>query len=217
MTGGHDRDFSHGSVLRRGWQFFAGEEAVMKGVLSGGLMIRCLVVGLLCFSGAASGYTLSFSPAAQSIALGGSATVEVRIAGILPGPPGSYDGLGDYDFEVVYDPAIIAYNHASDAFSLGFAIGLGVDNSQAGRLKVSDFSLEFPDDLLALQSDAMLLFSLAFDSLAPGTSALLSDLPELRLRRPANRMIQRRYRRFLDVRQAGTGKRVLDNTAYSLL
>lgn len=147
----------------------------MKGVLSGGLMIRCLVVGLLCFSGAASGYTLSFSPAAQSIALGGSATVEVRIAGILPGPPGSYDGLGDYDFEVVYDPAIIAYNHASDAFSLGFAIGLGVDNSQAGRLKVSDFSLEFPDDLLALQSDAMLLFSLAFDSLAPGTSALLFE------------------------------------------
>jgi hypothetical protein len=44
-----------------------------------------------------------------------------------------------------------------------------------------------------------------------------ADLPELRLRRPANRMIQRRYRRFLDVRQAGNGKRLLDNTAYSLL
>jgi len=144
----------------------------MNGVLSNGLMIRCFVVALLCLPGAASAYVLSFTPAAQSVALGNTAMVEVRIAAILPGPPGSNDGLGDYDFEVVYDPAIIAYNQAADAFSLGFAIGLGVDNSQAGRLKVSDFSLELPDDLLALQSDAMLLFSLVFDSLAPGTSAL---------------------------------------------
>ena len=44
-----------------------------------------------------------------------------------------------------------------------------------------------------------------------------ADLPELRLRRPANRMIQRRYRRFLDLRHAGNGKRLLDNAAYSLL
>lgn len=147
----------------------------MNGVLSRGVTIRCLLVALLCLPGAASAYTLGFAPAAQSVALGNTATVEVRIAGILPGPPGSNDGLGDYDFDVVYDPAIIAYNQASDAFSLGFAIGLGVDNSQAGRLKISDFSLELPDDLLALQSDAMLLFTLVFDSLSPGTSALLFE------------------------------------------
>jgi hypothetical protein len=147
----------------------------MNGVLSRGVTIRCLLVVLLCLPGAASAYTLSFAPAAQSVALGNPATVDVRIAGILPGPPGSNDGLGDYDFDVVYDPAIIAYNRASDAFSLGFAIGLGVDNFQAGRLKISDFSLEPPDDLLALQSDTMLLLTLVFDSLSPGTSTLLFE------------------------------------------
>lgn len=144
----------------------------MNGVLPSGVIIRCLLVVLGCLSGAASAYTLSFAPVTQSVPLGNTATVEVRIDGILPGPPGSNDGLGDYNFEVAYDPAIIAYKQATDAFSLGVAFGLGVDNSQSGRLKVSDFSLEPPDDLLALQSDAMLLLTLVFDSLAPGTSML---------------------------------------------
>lgn len=133
------------------------------------------VLALLLPSAAASAYTLGFAPSAQSVALNNPATVEVHIAGILPNPPASDDGLGAYDFEVVYDPAVIAFKQATDAFSLGFAIGLGVDDSQAGRLKVSDFSLELPDDLLALQSDAMLLFTLVFDSLAPGASALLFE------------------------------------------
>jgi hypothetical protein len=42
-------------------------------------------------------------------------------------------------------------------------------------LKISDFSLEPPDDLLALQSDTMLLLTLVFDSLSPGTSTLLFE------------------------------------------
>ncbi len=134
-----------------------------------------LVAFLLFVSGAASAYTLSFSPGTQSVALGSAATVEVRIAGIFPGPVLNTDGLGDYDFDVVYDPALIAFKQAADAFSLGVAIGLGADDSQVGRLKVSDFSLELPDDLLALQSDSMPLFTLVFDSLAAGTSTLLFE------------------------------------------
>jgi hypothetical protein len=50
-----------------------------------------------------------------------------------------------------------------------------------------------------------------------GLIAHISDLPELRLRRPANRVIQKPYRRFLDLRHAGNGKRLLDNDAYILL
>ncbi len=149
----------------------------MKSALVMQALARCLLLGLGCLSGTATAYTLSFSPGAQSVALGNQAVVAVRIAGILPNPPttiGELDGLGDYDFDLSYDPAIIRYASASDGFSLGLAVGLGVvDEPQEGRLNVSDFSWEpVPSDLLAMQSDEMLLFTLVFDSLAPGTGLL---------------------------------------------
>lgn len=68
---------------------------------------RSLFAALVVASGTASAYTLSFSPSAQSVVLGNQATVEVRITGILPNPPtidGELDGLGNYDFDLVYDP-----------------------------------------------------------------------------------------------------------------
>ena len=146
-------------------------------------MARSLFAALVVASGTASAYTLSFSPSAQSVVLGNQATVEVRITGILPNPPtidGELDGLGNYDFDLVYDPAIIRYAGASDGFSLGLAIGLGVTPDWlAGRLNVSDFSLEpSPADLLAAQSDELLLFTLFFDSVATGSSALVFSSDE---------------------------------------
>ncbi|MBK6585570.1 MAG: hypothetical protein IPG20_22440 [Gammaproteobacteria bacterium] len=78
-------------------------------------LTRGLLVALVVVSGAASAYTLSFSPSAQDVGLGSFATVEVRITDVAPEPPGSPGGLGDYDFEVVYDPAIITFDKATDA------------------------------------------------------------------------------------------------------
>ncbi|MBN8519652.1 MAG: PEP-CTERM sorting domain-containing protein [Candidatus Accumulibacter sp.] len=134
-----------------------------------------VLAGLVFLSGAASAYTLSFSPSAQDIGLGGFATVAVRIADVAPEPPGSPGGLGDYDFEVVYDPAIITFDQATDAGALGLAVGLDAVLLAPGRLNLSAFSLEAPDDLLALQSDSMLLLTLAFKGMAPGTSALFFE------------------------------------------
>ncbi|SBT04445.1 conserved exported hypothetical protein [Candidatus Accumulibacter aalborgensis] len=135
-------------------------------------LTRGLLVALVVVSGAASAYTLSFSPSAQDLGLGSSATVEVRITDVAPEPPGSPGGLGDYDFEIVYDPAIIKFDKATDAGALGLAIGLDVDFLAPGRLNLSAFSLEDPTALLAVQSDSMLLLTLGFKSLAVGTSAL---------------------------------------------
>ncbi|SBT04501.1 conserved exported hypothetical protein [Candidatus Accumulibacter aalborgensis] len=135
-------------------------------------LTRGLLVALVVVSGVASAYTLSFSPSAQDVGLGSSATVEVRITDVAPEPPGSPGGLGDYDFEVVYDPTIITFDKATDAGALGLAIGLDVDFLAPGRLNLSAFSLEDPTDLLALQSDSMRLLTLGFKSLAVGTSAL---------------------------------------------
>ena len=135
-------------------------------------LTRGLLVAFVVVSGAASAYTLSFSPSAQNVGLGSFATVEVRITDVAPEPPGSPGGLGNYDFEVVYDPAIIKFDKATDAGALGLAIGLDVDFLAPGRLNLSAFSLEDPTDLLALQSDSMLLLTLGFKSLAVGTSGL---------------------------------------------
>ena len=142
-------------------------------------LFGAVLAGLVFLSGAASAYTLSFSPSTQDVGLGRVATVDVRIAGIFPGTPNQDDGLGAYDFDVVYDPAIIRFKKATDGFSLGTSIGLGVDdNGQSGRLTVSDFSLEPVPDLLVWQTllvrqdGTMRLFSIEFDTLLPGTTLL---------------------------------------------
>ena len=127
---------------------------------------------LLCASGVSSAYTLSFDPANQSVGLSASATVAVRIGGVLP------DGLSAYDFNVTYDPAILSFSSAIDGLGLGIAFGLGATPG-TGSVTVSDFSLESIADLLALQSNEFTLFSLVFDTAAAGTSALSLDLVTL--------------------------------------
>ncbi|EXI66568.1 MAG: hypothetical protein AW08_02473 [Candidatus Accumulibacter adjunctus] len=138
-------------------------------------ILACVLAVLLVVPGAAAAYTLSFEPAAQVVGLGGRASVGVRISGVTPQPPGSPGGLGDYDFEVLFDPAVIAFDTATDGGALGLAVGLGANLLAPGRLKLSAFSLEDPADLLALQSDSMLLLTLAFTGSGLGTSPLDFD------------------------------------------
>jgi hypothetical protein len=109
----------------------------MKTIHVSRTLLGSVLAGLVFLPGAASAYTLSFSPSTQNVGSGSSATVDVRIAGIFPGTPNEDDGLGAYDFDVVYDPAIIRFKKATDGFSLGTSVGLGVDdNGQSGSLIV---------------------------------------------------------------------------------
>lgn len=135
-------------------------------------LLTTAVIVLIGMGGGASAHSLSFDPQNQTTALGGEATVTVRISDVLPA------GLGAYDFDVRFDPSILAFDRAIDGFGLGVAIGLGA-LSGAGTVTVSDFSLESVADLLALQGDAFPLFSLVFDTLAEGTSALGFELVNL--------------------------------------
>jgi len=139
-------------------------------------LASCFLAGSVFLSGEASAYTLSFQPSAQDVGLGSSAKVEVRITDVQPDLLGSLGGLGAYDFDIVYDPAILKFQSATDAEALGTAIGLGIAESVSeGTLKASDFSFEPTAVLLARQSDSMLLFSLYFETLAVGSSPLLFD------------------------------------------
>jgi hypothetical protein len=127
---------------------------------------------LLCGSASASAYTLTFNPNSQNVALGGKASVEIGISGVMP------DGLGNYDFDVLFDPTILAFDQAIDQSGLGSAIGLGASPG-ADRVTLSDFSLEDPDVLLALQGDSFPLLTLVFNTLAVGSSSLDFDLVTL--------------------------------------
>lgn len=134
---------------------------------------RLAAAWCLCLSGVnAQAHALNFLPAVQSVGLGSEATVEVRVSGVLP------DGLGAYQFDVTFDPGIVAFDRAVDGFGLGLAFGLGAAPG-TGRVTVSDFSFETIADLLALQTDEFALFSLVFDTLAVGTSPLGFDLVTL--------------------------------------
>ena len=70
-------------------------------------LTRGLLVALVVVSGAASAYTLSFSPSAQDLGLGRSVTVEVRITEVAPEPPGSPVGPVDYGFEIGSELALL--------------------------------------------------------------------------------------------------------------
>ncbi|MBK9362878.1 MAG: hypothetical protein IPM99_18115 [Rubrivivax sp.] len=135
--------------------------------------LSALLVGLLLglLSSGAQAYLLRFEPVTQNVALGQKASVVVRVEGVRPG------GLGNYDFEVAFDPAVLSFDSAIDAFGLGAGFGLlavpGVPGVPgAGSVALTDVSLEDPADLRDLQPDDFDLLTLVFDTVAPGTSAL---------------------------------------------
>jgi hypothetical protein len=160
-------------VSQRGW----GKSVVQREMMMNthrssppGALARAfsaLLVGLLLglLSPGAQAYLLRFDPVAQTVSLGQKASVVVRVEGVQPG------GLGAYDFEVSFDPTILSFDSAIDAFGLGNAIGLDATPG-TGSVVLSDFSFEAPADLVDLQPDSFDLLTLVFDTVAPGTSAL---------------------------------------------
>lgn len=129
--------------------------------------LSALFVGLVLvlLSPGAQAYLLRFEPVTQNVVLGQKASVVVQVVGVQPG------GLGDYDFEVTFDPTVLSFDSAIDAFGLGNADGL-LAGPSVGSVALTDVSLESPDDLRALQPDSFDLLTLVFDTVAPGTSAL---------------------------------------------
>lgn len=126
------------------------------------------IVFLSLGPGRATAITLDFLPVAETINLGGQATVDVVVAD----PTGNL--IGAYDFFVNYDPTVISFS------GLTFGTGLGgptdslqdVIEDPTGRVNVAELSLLF--DLTGLQDGTsdLLLFSMMFTPVNSGTSAL---------------------------------------------
>lgn len=135
------------------------------------MSVRKCAQGLLIAAAAVLGstqaqaYTVSLTPAAQTVDQGTVVAVGVSVSDLGP------LGLGSYNFDLGFDAAILGFDHVVDAFGLGISFGLDFA-AGAGSFSVSDFSLEDPLALLVRQAGDLTLFTLYFNTLAAGTSAL---------------------------------------------
>ena len=118
-----------------------------------------------------SAYTLTLSPASQTVSQGAAVSVDMLLSDL------GANGLGSFDFDLSFDPALLGFTSFVDGGALGFSLGLSLVQG-LGQLTFSDFSLEDPAVLLAkqlsIQGDIVLL-TLRFNALAAGTADLGLD------------------------------------------
>jgi hypothetical protein len=140
-------------------------------------LMRGAAAALLLAGTTAHAISLGFSPASQAVPGGSSVAVDLVISGL-----GDFaaPSLGNYNLDVVFDPAILALTGVAlgdpvlgnqlDLFGVGtFAT---VDSSVAGTVYLEEISFDSPSDLDTLQPGSFTLARLTFDALAIGTSPL---------------------------------------------
>lgn len=128
-----------------------------------------LAAMLLACASSYAGVLVAVSPSTQSVAAGSQVSIDIKISGL-----GSGTALGTFDFNVAFDPALLAYSSFSYGSQLNL-FGLGDIQSVtpgAGTVNVFELSLESVSDLNTLQAPAFLLATLTFDTLSGGTSPL---------------------------------------------
>ncbi|WP_377704392.1 PEP-CTERM sorting domain-containing protein [Pseudoduganella sp. UC29_71] len=113
--------------------------------------------------------TLSFTPTAASVAVGGSVAVDVRVSDLAAGAD-----LGAFDFNVLFNSGVLSLT----GYTLGAALGdlsvfealdASLGNSVSGVFNLAEISL-LSD--LAFQQDSFTLATLYFTAVASGSSAL---------------------------------------------
>ena len=126
-------------------------------------MIKLLAVTLM--TSLSFGAVISFNPVSQSVLLGEQAIVSVQ----------SSDGyIGDYDFAVNFDPAILSLASVAFGTQLGApANSIGGSVGAFGTVNVFEASFLSLSGLQTAQAGmTATLFTLTFNTLAEGLSAL---------------------------------------------
>jgi hypothetical protein len=125
---------------------------------------------------------ISFNPSTQNVVLGNSFAVDLNISGLGDYSP---ESLGAYDLDILFDPAIIAFQNV--VFGTGLDIwGFSANPRDAvisspGILDIYEVSFDTEDDLNNFQAGSFTLATLTFGTLTPGTSLLnilLNDLSD---------------------------------------
>lgn len=111
---------------------------------------------------------ISFDPSSQSVELGDSVSVDLRISDL------GDDSLGAFDIDIAFDDSILDFQ--SFTFGTGLDVsGLGSVNGFAvagGDINIFEISLDSPSDLNTFQPNDFVLGSFTFDTLSIGTSTL---------------------------------------------
>jgi len=111
---------------------------------------------------------ISFDPSSQSVELGDSVSVDLRISGL------GDDSLGAFDINIAFDDSILDFQ--SFTFGTGLDVsGFGSVNGFAvagGDINIFEISLDSPSDLNTFQPNDFVLGSFTFDTLSIGTSTL---------------------------------------------
>lgn len=133
---------------------------------------KALTVALLAASaiGApAMATTLSFTPAAGNVTVGGNVAIDVRVSGLAAGVD-----VGAFDFSVLFDSAVLnltGYNLGATLGDLSAveALDVSAGSTGAGKFNLAEISL-LSD--LAFQQDSFTLATLYFTAIASGNAAL---------------------------------------------
>lgn len=120
--------------------------------------------------------TLGIVPSAQTVLVGSSASVDINIVGLGDMVP---DSLGAFDLDLIFDPAILAFNNATfgdpvlgdqlDLFGFGSIVDVIFGS---GTVNLFELSLDLPSDLETMQAGAFTLATVEFDAIGLGTSPL---------------------------------------------
>ncbi len=123
----------------------------------------------------AQAITIDLVPEQQEVDVNSSASVEIKISGLVDGAAPS---LGVFDLNIMYDTAMLSFSGLSgvnfgDQLDLsGFGSIQAIDNSSPGLINLYELSFDFLDDLNNLQLPSFTLATLTFDTIAEGISAL---------------------------------------------
>lgn len=145
--------------------------------------IPTIVFTVLCFCGISFATTIDFNQSNYNVNIGDSFSADLGIAGLGDMSP---DSLGVFDIDVIYDSTILSLSAVTfgdpvlgdqlDVLGLG---SIASATPSVGSVNVYELSLDLEYDLESLQAGAFTLFSLNFDTIAEGNSALTISINSL--------------------------------------
>src|SRR5262245_41292611 len=128
---------------------------------------------VLATAPAANAFTLTLAPSTQSVANGGTVSIDAVISGLGAGAAPS---LGTYDLNLSFDASLLSFSGLTFGTGLD-VLGLGPGEQDAqltapGLLNVFENSFDTVADLNQFQPDSFVLFTLTFQATASGTATL---------------------------------------------
>ena len=137
--------------------------------------IICVGAVLLALGDDADATTISFDPAAPSVAVGAMFDVQVVISdlGDFVAP-----SLAAFDLDILFDPAVLSVVAVASGGFLGdpgFETSVFLDEPAPGVLDTREVSFLSAVALDGLQPDTFLLGTITFEAVGAGTSSLIFD------------------------------------------